>query len=336
MQALNLCNDILGEIAKFVGLKFIVEYDLFELFTKQETYNHLSWKYAMEYNKFNMLEWLVKNTNSLPCQNSLEFVILSANTKLLRFLYKVNPNYFTIRTMEVASEFGIFKVVKWIHNNITPYQKTLRHNDSIDNAASNGHFELLKWLYKKGYEPVYCSLDKAAWRGDFKMMKWIYKNYPSCCTDDAMTVAAEKGNLKIIKWLIKYELEGSIKGSLYSAAKNGHLDVVKYLSNFIKNDICFNKYKFEKHIGKALNNAAKNGHLDVVKYLSIIVKNTIYINNAVNSAIENDHLEIVKYLHSKNVNVIILIKSIKHAEKKCHHEVVDWFNNLIRNPLTAC
>ena len=105
--------------------------------------------------------------------------------------------------------------------------------DAMDNAAANGHLEIVKWLHEnrkdiKGFACTTNAMDYAALNGYLETVKWLHEN-GYACTTDAMNWAAARGHLEIVKFLHENRKEGFTRYAIIWAENNYHLETVKFL-----------------------------------------------------------------------------------------------------------
>ncbi|KAJ8548548.1 hypothetical protein ON010_g11124 [Phytophthora cinnamomi] len=100
----------------------------------------------------------------------------------------------------------------------------------MDEAASSGHLEVVKWFHTARSESCTTkAMDHAAENGHFEMVKWLHENTTAGCTAHAMNYAARNGNLDMVKWLHENTTAGCTTHAMDAAAARGHLDVCKWL-----------------------------------------------------------------------------------------------------------
>ncbi|POM77347.1 DNA excision repair protein ERCC-6, partial [Phytophthora palmivora] len=100
-------------------------------------------------------------------------------------------------------------------------------------------------------------MDDAAANGHLQVVKWLHLNRSEGCTTAAMDCAAANGHLDVVKWLHLYRSEGCTTKAIDGAAENGHLDVIQWLySNH-----------FERCTVHAIEGAFAFGHLRIVVWL---------------------------------------------------------------------
>ncbi|KAF0725519.1 hypothetical protein Ae201684_016031 [Aphanomyces euteiches] len=131
--------------------------------------------------------------------------------------------------------------------------------EAMDEAASNGHFAIVDFLFNKA--DLFWSksaMDMAAANGHLVMVEYLDEGGIEGCTSNAMTDAASNGHLGIVVYLDRNVHRVPWKDeALEEAAGNGHLAVVKYL---VERRVCM-------ITDKAIFWATKRGHTGVLAYL---------------------------------------------------------------------
>jgi hypothetical protein len=109
---------------------------------------------------------------------------------------------------------------------------------AIDNAAANGHVDVIDFLYSRGHHGSSNGADHAANGGHLNTIKYL-NNKGIRCSINGTRNAAEHGYLNIISFIYEnyYEIYGRISNlSKYfdnsvadMAAMNGHRHIIEYL-----------------------------------------------------------------------------------------------------------
>lgn len=167
---------------------------------------------------------------------------------------------------------------------------------AVENAARNGNFPVLQWLWRKlseeqkeqGGNAIATlqifrpqSIAAACASGNLDIAKWLTsQQIPP--TEEAVVCAARSGNVAMLKWLIE-ECKVSVPHeAAYYAAGSGHLNALMWLHG---------RCTFDTSVADV---AAQNGFIDVIKYLSSV--NTFASAQATDTALLNGHTELVNYL----------------------------------------
>ena len=109
--------------------------------------------------------------------------------------------------------------------------------DSIDLAADNGNFQVVKYLTSKGVSCTTKAMDWAASKGHFKLFKWLHLNRSEGCTGGSLGFASINGFLEIVKYIIENRLVSGrmqLNQSLEKAKFKGRLNVVEYLESVLE------------------------------------------------------------------------------------------------------
>ena len=318
----------------------------------------IEWLYQYHYDtKYYDYDWSQTCYHAMK-RGHLEIVKWFCNINFYHFFYK--NNYL----IDYAAAFGHYKIVIWLHTNLQFYNVTntsIISNDSeaIRWAATNGHFNIVKYLYRKKYPFSGYIIDYAAANGHLNIIKWIFLKFINNhlyqqYSHRAMDWSAKNGHLKVLKWLYKncrenhkftsdsndineqpsrsfrYEFTPFTKEIIDGAAENGHLEVLKWLfKNRLELSICNPHYDASTAID-AIDMAAKNGHFEVVKYLCEKYDNSH--NMALEQAAKYGHFEIVKYLfHHHNMNIFTFHQNVNtafsNAAEHGHLDIVKWLYN---------
>jgi len=159
---------------------------------------------------------------------------MTDNLRMIKSFYRLKIPFdsnISSNHMDKVASNGYFEMLKWLHYN----RKEGCTKYAMDNAADNGHIEIVKWLHENRKEG--CTIDAmdiAALNGNLEIVKWLHYNRKEGCTTYAMDWAAEKGHLEIVKWLHENREEGCSTYAMDLADRNGHIEVVKWLKENIK------------------------------------------------------------------------------------------------------
>ncbi len=165
---------------------------------------------------------------------------------------------------------------------------TRRHipEDIADLAARKGIFGLVKYLNNKGLEVGKNGINEAAGNGHLEMVKYLHKKFGLEVDQDGIYWAAGHGHLEMVKYLVRELGElSSDQIDIDWTAENGHLEMVKYLHK-----------EFNLKVGQnGIEWTPGNGHIEMVKYL--IKEFGLKVDQrGINWAAGNGHIEMVQYL----------------------------------------
>ncbi|CAH0478204.1 unnamed protein product [Peronospora belbahrii] len=124
-------------------------------------------------------------------------------------------------TLEEASKNGDLTMVKWLCE-----VRGEQSSCASVLAASKRHLDMLEWLRGNNFDryPL-ASMDDAAANGHLNVLKWMQLN-AGYATVAAMDMAASNGHITVVEWLHQKRKEGCTTSAMNSAAANGHLEIV--------------------------------------------------------------------------------------------------------------
>lgn len=193
-------------------------------------------------------------------------------------------------------------------------------------SASQGHFDVVKFLVKNGGVDIHHESDKAlrcaASNGHLDIVEFLKEegSYIDVRDNAPLKESASNGHLNIVKYLIENDMNSRIDDDFpfRKSASNGHLDVAKYLIEQ-GSDIHAN-------YDQAFRVSAHNGHFDVVKFL--IEKGVdIHLDNnlALHKAVEYGKLDVTKHLLHHGGFGSYSSSMIGTSASNGHFEVVKFF-----------
>jgi len=98
----------------------------------------------------------------------------------------------------------------------------------IDRAAAEGDLYKVKRMHKKNEGCTKAAMDSAATNGHFEIVKFLHENRTEGCSTDAMDFAAMNGHSEIVKFLAENRTEGCLD-AMDLATENGHLNLAEWL-----------------------------------------------------------------------------------------------------------
>ncbi len=209
--------------------------------------------------------------------------------------------------LDEAATYGHLEIVKWLAMNV---QDTHISEYGFNMAAANGHLEVVKWLHENlNVRHAYAAMDNAAGNGHLDVVKWLHENRIEGCTTLAIDDAAANGHLDVVKWLHANRKEGWTPDAM-CAAHNGHLETVKWL----------NEHHMENHHDdtRAYDTVAT---VYQFKHWAKIIRNE---HDIMDGAAANGHLHVVKYLHEHKKPCSTM--AMDGAAANGHWDVVQWLN----------
>jgi DNA-binding FrmR family transcriptional regulator len=160
---------------------------------------------------------------------------------------------------------------------VTPWNE-----DTMTHAASNGHLEIVQYLWQQEVPCTPDAITQASGHGHFDVVKYLMENNVPV-ESKAMVYASSNGHANIVEYLVE---NGQYCHALivHFAASEGHLDVVQYLI----------KHHKARCGDDGLTAAAANGHIEVVKYL--LQQQIPFDSEVIACAAENGHIDVVNCL----------------------------------------
>ncbi|ETK73611.1 hypothetical protein L915_19482 [Phytophthora nicotianae] len=246
--------------------------------------------------------------------------------------------------MSAACERGDLTMVKWMSEDRAGKEALRRSNDKmlfvttdiLQNAAKNGHIDVLEYLFQLGWADTDAStLIDAARGGRLECVKWLLENAPPYdednSTSSAVVAAAEKGHLAILQFFhdmdtatsngpkrrrVEQSIEWWIEAdkAMDKAAANGQLEVLKWIHS----------HRYDGCSESAMEDAARNGHLETLKWLHT---NTTAgcTASAMDYAAFKGHLNVCKWLHV-NRSEGCTEDAVRYAIGNGHLRVAFWLS----------
>lgn len=182
---------------------------------------------------------------------------------MIQFLTARFPGCYVTFAVDEAARNGHLEILQWLHH----------HHDNVKWGAGEltiamrcNHFEVAQWIYNNvpGAADYFWDVEKvaAAESGDLRMLKWALSRSRAdpLLSLTEYAVQSVHGNLEIIKWLVEngyHDQPPSVNVELDGAAERGQLDVIQYLT--------------AREIGycspRSIERAGVNGHFETVKWI---------------------------------------------------------------------
>lgn len=172
--------------------------------------------------------------------------LLSLPADILRY------HIFTKANLDPPSLAISSMVCKRIREFVPSNKRTVKIND----AAFEGHFEVVQWLRANGCSWSDLTCEYTALRGHLKILQWLRA---SGCPWDEWTCAyaAGAGHLEVLQWAIANGCPRNVWICMH-AARNGHLNVLQWLRA--------NDYPWNKEM--CLSCAMDNRHEHIVRWIA--------------------------------------------------------------------
>ena len=154
--------------------------------------------------------WKVAQTNKL---------------ELLEWIREEKKCTWNSRTINAAAEQGNLEMVKYCVANECPIDEF-----ACENAAANGHLEVLKYLREEAKAPWgEYTASMAALNGHLHILEYLVERKFDKYSEDACTLAAKFGYFDCLKYLRETAKAPWDEDAVYHAHKNNHPECVQYL-----------------------------------------------------------------------------------------------------------
>eukprot|EP00953_Heterococcus_sp_UTEX-ZZ885_P012807 7320-Heterococcus_DN1.PRE.1 len=123
-----------------------------------------------------------------------------------------------------AARNGRFGAVKWLFEHDAPF-----YADTIcGDAAESGNLQLVQFVRSKGGEINASTFRDAAWRGHLALCKHLYSEQ---CPWNTLAVAwaGSEGHTEVVKWLVQQGCPYDAADVCREAAESGHIAVLQYM-----------------------------------------------------------------------------------------------------------
>lgn len=171
-----------------------------------------------------IIVWLMEHKYS--CSKNIYRAIIHNNcTMALEIIINDSKcNKIKKKCTDIAIRENNLEALKIIYESVYDFD-----DDVCEKAARLGQFEILEWLYRKGYKLSLRYYRDFAKQGRFDILKFLIENDGDIIMDWRVYIgAAEGGHLEILKWLKSHGCYFDCCIYAY-AARSGNLEMVKWL-----------------------------------------------------------------------------------------------------------
>ncbi|KAF0736484.1 hypothetical protein Ae201684_007497 [Aphanomyces euteiches] len=99
----------------------------------------------------------------------------------------------------------------------------------MNDAARRGFSKLVCYLHQQGKTCTTDAMDDAAVNGHLDIVRFLHMYRHEGCTTDAIDLAARNGHLEVVKYLTFHRFEGCTDNAMNDAAAYGHDRIVAFL-----------------------------------------------------------------------------------------------------------
>ncbi|ETO58834.1 hypothetical protein F444_22781, partial [Phytophthora nicotianae P1976] len=240
--------------------------------------------YAVANNHLDVAMFLHEHTAPPPDDMFLiDEAARHGDLEMMQWLHSERGDHLTYEGVMRAVDHGFLDAVKWMMDTFP--DSVVIKDIRMDNAAANGHLEMIKWLHQHQAWCTKQAMNRAAGNGHLEIVQFLNEHRSEGCTTDAMDLAASNGHLDMVKWLHENRPEGCTPFAMDSAAKNGLFAVLRWLHN----------NRSEGCSAHAVDNAASAGRLDIVRWLHEHYAEGC-TRAAMTDAVANGHLDVARWL----------------------------------------
>lgn len=247
-----------------------------------------------------LLDVIVKFPNRKCTPHAVLNAARNTHLPVLRYLRLRGMEFWASNILDAAAT-GDLDVVKYLYEVAFEDGKlpiVLSNSTAMMMAAMNGHYKVVKYLYRTGMVCPGHVIDFAAGKGHFKIVKFL-RSVGKECSGFGLRVASENGNLEMVKYLVAEAKVEVDQRCITQAIQGGSLEVVEYL---ISSVITISD-KFSETDASILENidvigtAAQKGHLNIIKYF--YERGVPISSKAISNAASSGDFETVRYLYKQ-------------------------------------
>ncbi|KAF0720839.1 Aste57867_34 [Aphanomyces stellatus] len=213
-----------------------------------------------------------------------------------------------LNLLDVVAGDGKLEMATILFQQNAPYSGA-----AIDNAATNGHLDMVQYFHDKPNSNCTTrAMDGAAANGHLEVVQFLHDHRTEGCTTDAIDEAAEHGHNSIVRFLLAKRNEGGTVKAMNAYVAKGDITMVKLLAT-------------NKCSSSSVNIAASFGHLDIVEYL-VGRKEVAFAAPAIEAAARHGHVAVVEYLHNRRPEICVA-KFMQLAHATNQSSIVEYFDS---------
>lgn len=233
-----------------------------------------------------------------------------AYPNILRWLYGLNPSVnITMNGFLESIDKGYLESLKLLELNAPRIVDGIRSGITLNlvQAMGGGHLEMVKYLDSRYHQmngPQLLGTQAAAVNGHLEMLKWMYEKGYFSFMGELVNKVAAKGHLRILQWMSQLQWMPQLRLlPNHIGAENAiffkHHNVSKWLAS--RNIYPITKDGNQYDIVASINNAIENGDVQLLTILGDAVERAdiSQMQSYIKTAIMNGHLDVIKLLHKK-------------------------------------
>jgi len=162
-------------------------------------YDFESIKMAIKHNRLDIIK-LFNSKISVHTDRLIKYAIEKNNLEIFKYLFCNKDTYDSWYTKEfiIAVKNENFEIMKIL----SKYNISKNNKEIFAEAAINGNFNHIKWLFENGFKYDTRVFMNSAKKGDLNIMKWLLENkFPY--DSSILRYAIKNENMESIKWLLE-------------------------------------------------------------------------------------------------------------------------------------
>lgn len=269
--------------------------------------------FAAKNGHFEIVRWLCTHRNVRWPRYALVNAARFGHFEILKYLHSRDRRYCGSMLINAAISSGHGDIADWILENRRSERPT---EHALDGAAAEGHLHMFeKYGSSLGYS--YVAMENAASYGHLEILKWIHEHEKiqnwSCRTID---FAIENQHFEIAKWIFQTHKTACTQESIYLLAENGALEMLKW----IKSEGILNQFEFLYHHPNLPVDDDDDDEMREIMFSTIHVPTLLYC------AVLSKDLKVVQWVCAEYPQVFKnpLSKSIIAATRKNFYEGLEY------------
>ncbi|OQR93449.1 hypothetical protein THRCLA_08446 [Thraustotheca clavata] len=170
----------------------------------------------------NMIQYLHANGSQACTIEAMNLAAREGHLDVVMWLFENRTEGCITSALRNAKEKNHTKIVTYL-----THRQDMKWD--LDIAALHGNLDVVRKLHELGGSCTSAAMDNAAANGHFEIVKYLHVHRSEGCTTNAMDLAAARGHVRVVKYLNENRMEGCTKNAIEYAAANNYFEVVRYL-----------------------------------------------------------------------------------------------------------
>ena len=192
----------------------------------------------------------------------------------------------------------------------------------FDIAATNGHINLLQWIYANYSRFKYSdrAIEGAATHSHVYVLDWLI-NQPDLRFDYPCSLAHSGQHLAVFEWLYwsRFKTEvftpRSVRTVVQRATVSGQLTIIKWF---------YQKFPYNSIFVGIFSLAMQHNHVHILQWVLLEKLHSKYTSADIDIVAEHGYVRVLELLH-KQKRKIGYVHAISHAINKDHDQILEWF-----------